>query len=299
MYACKMQHRSQYENVPLLCTDYPGLTLMRRGNSKDVYDLGDMLLLVSTDRLSAAGKSLSQGLSGKGMIVNKLSTYWFRKLGGIFPNHFVSADSRSFPEEIRGVADLHEGRSMLVWETTPLPIRCVVTGYLAGAGWQEYRETGEICGVKLPAGLVESQRLPSPIFTPTTKGGPGGLNENINFNSLQNLLGTSLAELLRLSSLRLYFTAWMHAREQGVLIADTKFEFGLHDGQLMLIDECLTPTTADSGNLTNTGRGAQCRVWTNNCSLIFWSPGMIPPAFLMFLWRCCRCSVTNTARHIS
>jgi phosphoribosylaminoimidazole-succinocarboxamide synthase len=130
---------------------------------------------------------------------------------------------------------------MLVWETTPLPIRCVVRGYLAGAGWREYREKGEICGVKLPAGLVESQRLPSPIFTPTTKGHPGEGNENIDFSSLQRLCGKALAEELREISLRLYFNAWMSAREQGVLIADTKFEFGLHDGKLMLIDECLTP----------------------------------------------------------
>jgi phosphoribosylaminoimidazole-succinocarboxamide synthase len=237
-----MQHNpSATSAAPLLVTNLPGMSLLRRGKEKDVYDLGDMLLLVSTDRLSAAGKSLEQGIAGKGKIVNKLSATWFRKLRTIFPNHLVCADIRGFPDAIRAIAEPYDGRSMLVWETTPLPVRCVVRGYLAGAGWREYQEKGEICGNKLPRGMVESQRLPSPIFAPTTKGRPGGANENIDFGSLQGLLGTSMAELLRVTSLNLYFTAWVNAREQGVLIADTKFEFGLHNGQLMLIDECLTP----------------------------------------------------------
>jgi len=242
MYACKMQyHLPSSANEPLLSTDYPGLTLLRRGKDKDVYDLGDMLLLVATDRLSAAGKSLNQGIPGKGKIINNLSAFWFRRLRHIFPNHLVSSDSRSFPEAVRNSIGSDDGRSMLVWETTPLPVRCIVRGYLAGAGWQEYQEKGEICGNRLPGGLVESQRLPSPIFTPKAKGGAGEMNDNIDFSTLEELLGKTLADLLRVTSLRLYFTAWMRAREQGVLIAETEFEFGLHDGQLMLIDECLTP----------------------------------------------------------
>ncbi len=245
MYAYNFQNQAIPESVePLLFTDCPGMDLMLRGGNKDVYDLGDMLLLVSTDRLSASGQSLSQGATGKGKIVNQLSAYWFRKLRNIIPNHFVSADSRCYPEPVVNSAEILDGRSMLVWETTPLPVRCVVRGYLAGDGWREYQEKGEICGVKLPAGLVESQRLPSPIFTPATKTQPGEMDENIDFNLLQSLFGKTLAEQLRETSLRLYFTAWQSARERGILIADTTFEFGLHDGKLMLIDECLTPDTS-------------------------------------------------------
>jgi phosphoribosylaminoimidazole-succinocarboxamide synthase len=220
------------------------MTLMLRGKDKDVYDLDDMLLMVSTDRLSTAGKSLGQGVIGKGKVVNQLSDYWFRKLSDVFPNHLVSANIGCFPESIRNNAEILDGRSMLVWKAKPLPVRCIVRGYLAGAGWREYQEKGEICGTKLPAGLVESQRLSSPIFAPTVKGQPGGMNENIEFSALQRLLGKTLAELLRETSLWLYFTAWKSARKRGVLIADTKFEFGLHDGKLMLIDECLTPDTS-------------------------------------------------------
>ena len=233
--------REQDSSQPLMATDLPGLCLVRRGKEKDVYDLGDMLLLISTDRLSADGITLRQGVAGKGRITNQLSSFWFRKLRGIFPNHVVTADARCFPAQLEGHADTLEGRMMLVWKTTPLPIRCVVRGYLSGDGWREYRKTGEICGVSVREGLVESQRLPAPVFTPTVKGRPGGMNENIEFGALQNLLGKTLAEQLRDTSIRLYFTAWLAAREQGVLIADTTFQFGLHDGQLMLIDECITP----------------------------------------------------------
>jgi phosphoribosylaminoimidazole-succinocarboxamide synthase len=245
MYAYDLQmHATSNTANPLLHTDCPGMTLMRRGKSKDIYDLGDMLLMVSTDRLPAAGKTLGQGVSGKGKMVNQLSAYWFRRLRSIFPNHLVSANPACFPESIRNYPEVLEGRAMLVWRATPLPVRCVVRGYLAGDAWQEYREKGEICGTKLPVGLVESQRLPCPIFAPTAKGRPGATNDNIDFGSLQNLLGKSLAEQLRETSLRLYFNAWQIARERGVLIADTTFQFGLHDTKLMLIDECLTPDTS-------------------------------------------------------
>ena len=245
MYAYDIQyHATSNSDDPLLLTGFPGITLLRRGKDKDVYDLADMLLMVSTDRLSAYGKSLGQGVNGKGKIVNQLSAYWFRKLRNVFPNHLVSANTRSFPESISNNADILDGRSMLVWKANPLPVQCVVRGYLAGAGWREYKEKGEICGIKLPAGLVESQRLPTPVFSPTVKGGPRGVNKSIDFNALQRLLGTSLAKLLRETSLWLYFSAWKSAHERGVLIADTKFEFGLHDGKLMLIDECLTPDTS-------------------------------------------------------
>jgi phosphoribosylaminoimidazole-succinocarboxamide synthase len=245
MYAYDMENHTTLNSAePLLLTTLPGMNLMRRGKDKDVYDLGDMLLMVSSDRLSVPGKILGQGVKGKGKVVNQLSAYWFRKLRKIFPNHLVSANTRCFPESIRNHAEALDGRSMLVWKTSPLPFRFVVRGYLAGAGWREYEEKGEICGTKLPTGLLESQRLPAPIFSPTTKGAAGEMNENIEFSALQRLLGRSMAEELREASLRLYFTAWRSARERGVLIADTKFEFGLHDGRLLLIDECLTPDTS-------------------------------------------------------
>jgi phosphoribosylaminoimidazole-succinocarboxamide synthase len=257
MYAYDMQDNPTSTSAdPLLLTSCPGMALMLRGKDKDVYDLGDMLLMVSTDRLSAAGKSPGQGVKGKGKIVNRLSAYWFRKLRNVFPNHLVSTDTGCFPESIRNNADIHDGRSMLVWKTTPLPVRCVVRGYLAGDGWLEYQEKGEVCGTKLPSGLVESQRLPFPIFSPTLKGRPGGVNENIDFGSFQRLLGKSLAEQMRETSLRLYFTAWKSAREREVLIADTRFEFGLHDGKLMLIDECLTPNTSRFWGLDSYRYGA-------------------------------------------
>ncbi len=256
MNPCKEQNNLKFTPTdPFLFAGYSELNLLRRGKVKDIYDLGDMLLMVSTDRLTASGKSLEQEVKGKGKIVNQLSAYWFRKLRKIIPNHLVSADSRCFPESIRNCTELHDGCSMLVWEATPLPVRCVVRGYLTGEGWKEYQQKGEICGVKLPAGLVEYQRLPFPIFTPTTKGLPGGVNVNIQFDELQDLFGKSMAEHLREASLRLYFTAWMIAREKGVLIAETKFEFGLHDGKLMLIDECLTPDNSRFWVLENYRHG--------------------------------------------
>lgn len=217
---------------------------LRLGKDKDRYDFGDVMLLIATDNLSAFGERQKHEIKGKGRVVTGLCTHWFRVLRNICPNHLISVNHASFPDPIRAAAKGYEGKAMLVWKTAPVPVRCVVRGYLAGAGWREYRETGEICGNKLPAGLVESQRLPAPIFTPTTKRGPGGKYENITFGELQDLLGSSLAEHLREKSLRLYFNAWKSARDRGVLIADTKFEFGLQEGNLMLIDECLTPDTS-------------------------------------------------------
>lgn len=217
---------------------------MRHGKDKDIFDFGDLMLLVHTDRISALGRRLPFEIKGKGRIINHLSAYWFGKLQKICTNHLITVEQSLFPACVREAAGDCEGRAMLVWKTMPLPIRCVVRGYLAGAGWREYRESGSICGNSLPPGLVESQRLPAPIFTPTTKGGPDGKNENISFMTLQDSLGSALAEQVRETSLRLYFNAWKQARERGVLIADTKFEFGLHDGKLMLIDECLTPDTS-------------------------------------------------------
>lgn len=241
-------------DLQILPTENPDVTTLLHGNvtagnlfrgkDKDLYDFGDVLLLIATDNLSAFGKRLGQEIKGKGQIVTRMSAHWFRTLRHICPNHLISIDQACFPDFIRVIAREFEGQAMLIWKTIPVPIRCVVRGYLAGAGWREYRDTGEICGNKLPQGLVESQRLPAPIFTPAIKGRLNGQHENIDYSALQDLLGNNLAEQLRETSLQLYFNAWKRAREQNVLIADTKFEFGLHDGKLMLIDECLTPDTS-------------------------------------------------------
>jgi phosphoribosylaminoimidazole-succinocarboxamide synthase len=245
MYAFDMQCQSTVvpEELPLF-HDNPVASNLRKGKEKDVYDFGDVLLLIATDYTSAFGERLGQEIKGKGRIVTQMSAYWFRELRNICPSHLISVNQACFPDPIKAAAGKFDGQAMLVWKTTPLPIRCIVRGYLAGAGWREYRETGEICGNKLPSGLVESQRLPAPIFAPATKGKPAGQDENIHYHSLQALLGETLAEQLRETSLRLYFNAWKSARERGVLIADTSFEFGLHDGKLVLIDECLTPGTS-------------------------------------------------------
>lgn len=245
MYTCDMESQSTVapEGLPLFQGN-PVANNLRKGRDKDVYDFGDVLLLIATDYMSAFGERLRQEVKGKGQTVTQMSAHWFRELRNICPNHLISVNQACFPDPIKAVAEEFDGQAMLAWKTTPLPVRCVVRGYLAGAGWREYREAGEICGNKLPSGLVESQRLPAPIFTPATKGKPAGQNENIPYHSLQALLGETLAEQLRETSLRLYFNAWQRARERGVLIADTSFEFGLHDGKLVLIDECLTPETS-------------------------------------------------------
>ncbi len=212
-----------------------------QGLDKDLYDLGDMMLLVATDRLSAAGKSLAQEVPGKGIVVNHLSAFWFRKLHKVFPSHFISVDRCTLPEIIRTRTDHLEGRLMLVWKATPLPIRFVVRGYLAGAGWRDYQETGQVGGNILPVGMTESQRLPYPIICPELTGFAGADNTCANFATVQNIFGKQLSNQLQEAALKLYFAAWGLARERGVIIADTSFEFGLHNGKLMLIDDCLTP----------------------------------------------------------
>lgn len=243
MYAFDLQRQSTIdpEKLPLFHGN-PVAGNLRKGKEKDVYDFGDVLLLIATDSMSAFGERLRHEIKDKGRIVTQMSAYWFRELRNICPSHLISVEQACFPDPIKAVAGEFDGQAMLVWKTTPLPIRCVVRGYLAGAGWREYRDDGEICGNKLPSGLLESQRLPAPIFAPTIRSGER--NENIHFNALERRLGKTLAEQLRETSLRLYFNAWKSARKRGVLIADTKFEFGLHGGKLMLIDECLTPDTS-------------------------------------------------------
>ncbi len=226
-------------------THIPGLGAPRRGKVRDVYTLADgRLLIVATDRISAFDVVMDDPIPDKGKILNQISLYWFQRCQDLVPNHLISADVRDFPPACQGVADMLAGRSMLVHQAQPLPIECIVRGYLAGSGWQEYQETGAVCGEKLPAGLRESERLPQPIFTPSTKEELGRHDENITFAAAAAKIGADLAAQVRDLSLAIYQRAHDEAAAKGIIIADTKFEFGLINGRLILIDEVLTPDSS-------------------------------------------------------
>jgi phosphoribosylaminoimidazole-succinocarboxamide synthase len=210
---------------------------------RDVYDLGDHLLIVATDRLSAFDVVLPTGIPGKGSVLTQLSLFWFRLLEDLVPHHVVASDVDDYPEALRPHRDQLEGRSMLVVKTDPLPVECVVRGYLAGSGWKDYRAAGSVCGIALPPGLQESARLEPALFTPSTKAETGH-DENIGFPEVETLVGRERAALLRDVSLRIYARAAAHAEERGIILADTKFEFGVKDGRLVWIDEALTPDSS-------------------------------------------------------
>lgn len=222
-------------------TNFPGLTLQGRGKVRDIYRLGDRLLIVATDRLSAFDVVLPTPIPDKGRVLTQLSLFWFERLGNIVPHHVLSAGN--FTGELAPFADVLEGRAMLVRRTEPVPIECVVRGYISGSGWKDYQRTGAICGIALPPGLRESDRLPQPIFTPSTKV-VSGHDENISFEETISRIGRPLAERLRDTSLTLYQRAAEHAAEHGIIIADTKFEFGLLGQELIWIDEALTPDSS-------------------------------------------------------
>jgi phosphoribosylaminoimidazole-succinocarboxamide synthase len=226
-------------------TYLPVLGPIRRGKVRDVYTLSDgRLLLVATDRISAFDVVMADPIPDKGKILNQISTYWFQRCQDLVPNHLISTDIRDFPPECQGFADILAGRSMLVHQARPLPIECIVRGYLAGSGWQEYQETGTVCGEKLPPGLRESDRLPAAIFTPSTKAELGVHDENISFAAAAETIGGDLAGRVRDLSLAIYARAQAEAEAKGIIIADTKFEFGLIDQRLVLIDEVLTPDSS-------------------------------------------------------
>lgn len=227
----------------VLKTDLPDISLLKRGKVRDIYDLGDHLLLVATDRISAFDVVLPDGIPGKGRVLTQISLFWFRQMSDIVENHVVTADVGGFPAVLQKYADLLDGRSMLVRKATPLPVECVVRGYLSGSGWKEYREKASICGVPLPRGLVESAELPEPIFTPSTKEDEGH-DMNITFEEVVKIVGGDMAARLRDTSLAIYTRARDIARRKGIIIADTKFEFGLFDSRFMLIDEILTPDSS-------------------------------------------------------
>ena len=219
------------------------LPLVRRGKVRDVYDLGTELLIVTTDRLSAFDVVLPQGIPDKGRVLNQLSLFWFQRLEDSIPNHVVAADTKDFPASLKPHGALLDGRSMVVRKTDPLPVECVVRGYLAGSGFKDYKKTSSICGLTLPHGLLESQQFPFPLFTPATKAETGH-DENISFDAMVKLVGFEHAETARGASLGIYEKARRHALTVGLTIADTKFEFGIVKGGLIWIDEALTPDSS-------------------------------------------------------
>src|SRR5271169_1419946 len=222
-------------------TEFPGLKLLGRGKVRDIYDLGDQLLIVATDRLSAFDVVLPTPIPDKGRVLTQLSLFWFEKLADVVPHHVIEA--KNFTGELAPYVDALAGRAMLVRRTDPAPIECVVRGYISGSGWKDYQKTGAICGIALPAGLRESDRLPEPVFTPSTKATTGH-DENISFDETIARIGQPLAERLRDASLAIYKSAAEYALERGIIIADTKFEFGLIGEDLIWIDEALTPDSS-------------------------------------------------------
>jgi phosphoribosylaminoimidazole-succinocarboxamide synthase len=220
----------------------PGIDLAGRGKVRDIYRIGsDRLLIVVTDRISAFDFILATGIPQKGRVLNQITLFWLDRLA--VPNHLITADVREYPRELQPYADQLEGRSMLVRRAEMIEIECVARGYLSGSGWKEYRESGRVCGIELPAGLRESDRLPEPIFTPATKA-QSGHDENISFEVMAKQVGTELASRLRQLTLDLYQTAAEYALTRGIMIADTKFEFGFTGDQLILADEALTPDSS-------------------------------------------------------
>lgn len=253
----------------LIETSFDTLRTLRRGKVRDVYDLGDVLIMVATDRISAFDYVLASGIPDKGKVLTQLSAFWFGKLADVVPNHLLSVRPEEYPAVAQPYADSLRGRSMLVRKTTPVPIECVVRGYLSGSGWKEYQQTGDVCGIRLPAGLRESDRLPSPIFTPATKAETGH-DINISEAKAGEIAGVPLMTRLRELSLELYRRGAEHAETRGIIIADTKFEFGLVDAtrpgqderdRIMVIDEILTPDSS--------------RFWPGDA----YRPGGAPPSF--------------------
>jgi len=225
-------------------TDFSDLKLVNRGKVRDIYDLGEHLMIVTSDRISAFDVIMEEPIPRKGIVLTQISKYWFDLMTDMVPNHLVSTDVNEFPASTHKYADVLEGRSMLVKKAQPLPVECIVRGYLSGSGWKEYKQQGSVCGIELPKGLVESDKLEEPIFTPSTKAEIGDHDENIPYSKMVDMIGQELADKVRDISLAIYCKARDMAAEKGIIIADTKFEFGLVDDQLIWIDEALTPDSS-------------------------------------------------------
>jgi phosphoribosylaminoimidazole-succinocarboxamide synthase len=246
-------------NQTVVSLDLPGLTKLRSGKVREVFDLGETLLFVATDRLSAFDVILPDPIPDKGAVLNQISAFWFGKLS-CAKNHFITADFSEFPAQLQPFRGQLAGRSMLVDRTQPLRVECVVRGYLAGSGWKDYEKTGQVCGHKLPNGLQLASELPEPIFTPSTKN-EAGHDLNINWEQCCEMIGQRTAERVRDLSLELYRAGKEYAARCGIIVADTKFEFGLTNGELLLIDECITPDSS--------------RFWPADS----YAPGQSPPSF--------------------
>jgi len=227
----------------ILKTDFKGLKLFRRGKVRDVYDLGDKLLIVSTDRISCFDVVLPCGIPSKGRILTAISRFWFDFIKDIIPNHLISDNIDDYPKELQKYRKELEGRSMLTVKAKSLPVECIVRGYLSGSGWKEYKDKQSVCGIKLPAGLLESDKLPEIIFTPSTKADVGH-DINVEQGYVEKALGKETAEKISSASIEIYKKASRYADAKGIIIADTKFEFGMHNGKLILIDEVLTPDSS-------------------------------------------------------
>jgi len=244
-----------------LKTSLGDVPLLGRGKVRDLYAIGDALLLVATDRISAFDHVLGSGIPDKGRILTQISLFWFEKLKPIVPNHLLTADVKEFPAILQPYCDQLAGRSMLVKRAAMFPVECVVRGYLAGSGWKEYKESGTVCGIKLPQGLQDGSRMPAPIFTPATKSQDGEHDENIPYSAVENLVGAQEAAELRRLTLKIYQRAVEHAESRGLILADTKFEFGKIAGGIILADEVLTPDSS--------------RFWEGKA----WKPGGAQPSF--------------------
>ena len=228
----------------LMETNFPNLNLINRGKVRDIYDLGEQLLIVATDRISAFDVVMPNPIPGKGRILTRLSQFWFSQMEPIVPNHLIAAEVKDYPASCQPYAQDLAGRSMLVKKAAPLLVECIVRGYLSGSGWKDYQQTGRVCGITLPQGLKESDRLDQPIFTPSTKAEAGTHDENIPVEAVVRKLGPAVADRLAEVSLAIYEKARRLGEEKGIIIADTKFEFGFRDGTLLLIDEVLTPDSS-------------------------------------------------------
>jgi len=225
-------------------TEYEGLPLIRQGKVRDIFDTGDALLMVTTDRLSAFDVVLPDAIPDKGKVLNQISVFWFKQMESIVKNHIISTDVNDYPQEFHKYKDKLEGRSMLVKKAEPMAVECIVRGYISGSGWKSYQSEGHVCNIKLPQGLKESDKLETPLFTPSTKAEIGDHDINIGFDEAVNIIGKETAEKLRDLSLEIYNRGAAFALEKGIIIADTKFEFGLLDGEIILIDEIMTPDSS-------------------------------------------------------
>jgi len=241
----------------LLKTEFGDLKLFRRGKVRDVYDLGDKLLIVSTDRISCFDVVLPCGIPDKGRVLTSISEFWFDFIKEIIPHHFITADVDKYPLNLKKYKSDLAGRSMLVLKTKPLPVECVVRGYLAGSGWKEYQAKQSVCGISLPKDLKESDKLPEPVFTPSTKA-ESGHDQNVNQKYVEGLVGVDLAAELKKISIDIYRRASDYALQKGIIIADTKFEFGIYNGRMIMIDEVLTPDSSRFWPLDGYQPGRAC-----------------------------------------